>query len=397
MIELSTDEVIMNNAVVPFSESSRPDLYVALIMEDGTFQRGPITLKKDERYKVTLVNPGEALPDVQYAIETTKGASFVGGGCDGNRRTHGRLSDVTPHELVVENTDQEIRVMAAWAGGHEAVQLTEELVFRPPNNNANDEKPAAEEKQPEEPKKHEEVIGIQVVEKHEPHDVNVERKNQELPAAENAHKDALEAELNVLKEEVKDIGKNHADIQDKVHNTIQRAKNHYDTNRQEDADRIQRLKDEKHGEDHDGTDKHSETIQRFKDSYREKHKEDEVKAKEHEMRKAEDPKHRETIKRFKEEFKKKHGIAEKKMLNHGEAGSKVLKRMHDAMRKDLTRRQPPRSFVQRLKGQYAQHDIESPFNMRSYVYGLIFFIVANVSILQLCLCLGKREKGHRHE
>jgi len=417
MVELSTDEVIMNHVVVPWTSSSRQDLYVALVVKDDTtFTRGPITLEKDKNYKVTLVNPGDALlVDVQYAIEVSEGASFVNGACEGNRRTHGRLSDGTGHELVIINTEKEFRVVAAWAGGHEAVQLTEELVFLP----ANSEKGVIEEE------KNEQVIGVQVVEKHEPHDVDaakveevnvVERRENENPtnnttkdviAAEDAHKDALDAELQVLKDQVKDLGENHEDIQDKTHNAMQRAKQHYDDHHKEkqtidtpNADRIQRFKDsykEKHGDV--GDDKHGETIKRFKDAYKEKHANN-VKVKEEVMRTVENPeKHQDVIKRFKEEFRKKHGIADKKILKNSKDGGELFKRMQDAMnaRGDVSRRQPPLSLVERVKRRYAQEEEESPVRMQNYIYGVVFFVMANICILQLCIWIGKRDKGRRHE
>lgn len=441
MIEFDPEEVIMNNAVVPFDSSSRPDLHVAVILDGTTLARGTITLHNNTKYKVTLVNPGDALPDVQYALETSEGASFVGGGCDSNKRTHGRLSDSTGHELILESLEKEIRVVAAWAGGHEAVQLTDALVFVPASGNDKKDDEVVEKKQEQEQKK-EEVIGVQVVEKHGPHDVKdekvqetnvtVERKEkekaaaektndqqQQVNAAEEAHKEDLDAEIQVLKDEVRDLGKNHEDIQGKVssHETIKRATQHYkdrqekhqnspnanDTNHQ---DRIQRFKDDykqKHGDKQGDTDKHQETIKRFKDAYAANHADQVKAAKEKIQRKVEDSsQHQETIKRFKDEFRKKHGIPDKKILHEGEARGEVLKRMHDAMYKrgdneEVTRRQPPQSFVERVKRRYLRQE-ESPVTMRNYSYGLLFFVVANISILQLCIWIGKRrDKGRRHE
>ena len=143
LLELSSEEVIMNNRVVPHSESSRPDLYVAVIgSKDGTndelsttpFSRGPILISSENdktlTYLVKLINPGQDIPDLQYAMETTDGATFKGGGCNG-KRSHGRLQDDVGLELTIHSTKNEIRVWAGWATNHEAVHLTQELVFTP--------------------------------------------------------------------------------------------------------------------------------------------------------------------------------------------------------------------------------------------------------------------------
>ena len=422
MVELSTDEVIMNNAVVPHAESSRPDLYVAVLGTDGAPQRGPIPLSK-KTYTVALINPGDALPDVQYAIETTEGASFVGGGCEGNRRTHGRLTNDSGRDLVIYSLDKEIRVVAAWAGGHEAVQLTEELVFVP------DMKQQFLEDRKEEKV---EVEGIQVVEKDEPHDVEAVKvdevgifkqpkegeKAAELAAveeetadepAEDAHKAALDAEIQVLREEVHELGKENEperNKEEKQKETIdlQNKKNELDDTQK---DRIQRFKDiykQRHGDKRRDEEKHNETIKRFKDAYKERHVGE--KEKEKIRPKAEDGSLREAaIKRFKEAYKKKHGTEDK--LHHHEPQREVLKRKEDLMKKkiqdalhhrsngDVTwRKHTPISFVERVKRRYHKGD-DNPVDMRYYLYGVIFFVVANVTILQLCFWLGKRDKGRR--
>jgi hypothetical protein len=68
------------------------------------YKKDDMVLTPDQKeYQVTLVNLGEALVDVQYALETTEGASFVDGACDSKRRTHGRLSNHTKHTLVIDS------------------------------------------------------------------------------------------------------------------------------------------------------------------------------------------------------------------------------------------------------------------------------------------------------
>ena len=80
---------------------SRPDLYVAVILDgNDTITRTHYVETNNINYKVTLVNPGDAFPDVQYALERARVLPFVGGGCKGQRRAHARLSDTTGHELI---------------------------------------------------------------------------------------------------------------------------------------------------------------------------------------------------------------------------------------------------------------------------------------------------------
>lgn len=108
--------------------------------------------------------------------------------------------------------------MAGWAGGHEAVQLTQALVLKPDNiHDENKDAPAADKEE-----KIGHFLGVQVVDKHEPNDVDArkveeadviahheetediasDKKDKPANAAEDAHKDALNEEIKVFKEDV---------------------------------------------------------------------------------------------------------------------------------------------------------------------------------------------------
>lgn len=61
--------------------------------------------------------------------------------------------------------------MAGWAGGHEAVQLTQALVLKPDNiHDENKDAPAADKEE-----KIGHFLGVQVVDKHEPNDVDARK------------------------------------------------------------------------------------------------------------------------------------------------------------------------------------------------------------------------------
>jgi hypothetical protein len=400
-----------------WQDSSRQDLYVAIVTNDGVYTKDDIVLSLDiKEYKVTVVNPGEALVDVQYALETTKGASFVDGGCDGKRRTHGRLSDKTQHTLVIDSIQQDIQIVAGWAGGHEAVQLTQALVMKPANvDNTKDATDAADKQE-----KSGHVLGVQVVDKHEPKDVDArkveeadvivgqarheekkdiaadaDKNDKPANAAEDAHKNALNEEIKILKD---DVGKLKASNQEEKgvvkDEMVQEPIRQKDSNVQAtdaDKERIARFKREyaKKHEKPKGDIKHGEAVQRFKDAYAAKHGKLDEKAN------AEEVKHADIIKRFKESFKEKHGNQDKKRY-HNTAGN-VLKHMHESMRHDVTRRKGNPSFAERVKRRYNDPDEQSLFEMSSYVYGIIFFVLANVCIIQVCLQIAKQDKGRRHE
>lgn len=395
-----------------WQDSSRQDLYVAVVNTDGTYTKENIVLTPDKKeYKVTVINPGEALVDVQYVLETTDSASFADGGCEGKRRTHGRLSDNTKHTLVIDSIEQEIRIVAGWAGGHEAVQLTEALVLKPANKNDKTGDASATDKE----EKNGHVLGVQVVEKHEPKDVDArkleegdlvvgqahEKKETSVAgnkddkpanAAKDAHKNALDEEIKVLKDDVDKLKESSHEengvVKDKK---VQKRKDSNIQANETNKERIARFKQEyaKKHEQPKGDIKHGDAIRRFKDSYAAKHDTLSEKAN------AEGFKHADIVKRFKENFKEKHGTRDKKG-NYKSTGN-VLKHMQDAMKNDVTRRKGKVSFVERVKRRYSDTEDQSLFEMSSYIYGLVFFVLATVCMIQMCLQLAKQDKGRRHE
>jgi hypothetical protein len=150
--------------------------------------------------------------------------SFVGdGGCDGKRRTQGRLTDKTQHTLVIDSIQQEIQIIAGWAGGHELVQLTQALVLKPAKVDMANDATAMDKQE----KSGQHVLGVQIMDKYEPKDVDARKveeagvingqarheekkdiaaaanKNDKpANAAKDADKNALNEEIKVLKDDV---------------------------------------------------------------------------------------------------------------------------------------------------------------------------------------------------
>jgi hypothetical protein len=264
------------------------------------------------------------------------------------------------------------------------------------------------------------VLGVQVVDKYEPKDVdarkveeadvivgqahNEEKKDiaaaadkndKPANAAEDAHKNALNEEIKFLKEDVDKLKESNQEEKGVVKDEkVQEPIRQKDSNVQAtdaDKERIARFKREyaKNHEKPKGDIKYGEAVQRFKDSYAAKH------GKRDEQANSEEVKHADIIKRFKESFKEKHGNQDKKR-DHNTAGN-VLKHMHESMRHDVTRRKGNPSLAERVKRRYNDSDEQSLFEMSSYIYGLVFFVLANVCIIQVCLQIAKQDKGRRHE
>jgi len=85
-----------------------------------------------------MIVPEGGPSDVQYAIDTTEGGIFTSSsaGCDGKRDSSRVRNDPgVEFQLKQQNNNNDdnspIHVWAGWATGHEAVQLTDVLTFRP--------------------------------------------------------------------------------------------------------------------------------------------------------------------------------------------------------------------------------------------------------------------------
>ena len=164
--DLLPGEVIMNAAVVPYSESTHPDiaLHVYSATEEGGMIMEPTRQIHNNVYHYVYEQEGpradyvlklhipesdsSSLGDLQYVVDVSESspAKFSGGnrGCD-NRRAYGkpkvdavRLRIDFDGEAADEvDPGEEVVVWAGWATGHEAVQLTESVVFRQKRKESN--------------------------------------------------------------------------------------------------------------------------------------------------------------------------------------------------------------------------------------------------------------------
>ena len=142
MTDLSTDEVIMNNPVVPFSDSPHPDIALGWkhVVGGGGGDEGQ-TMHTDKEIVIKevpfslrfylVVPPDSGARDVQYVVETTvqPGVYFENGGCDDKRRVGGKVFGDRGNVWHVEQMPTKpIEIWAGWATGHEAVKLTDKII-----------------------------------------------------------------------------------------------------------------------------------------------------------------------------------------------------------------------------------------------------------------------------
>ena len=146
MTDLSTDEVIMNEEVIPPEESDFPKMHLAVLddnenpIDKTTFEYEPSA----KTIQIAFVNPyttDEFYDDLQFVVEIegptedSRTAEFVSGeaiGCDNNKRASGRLlSNQAAMTLQINDPTAKLRLWGGWATGHNAVRLTPELILEP--------------------------------------------------------------------------------------------------------------------------------------------------------------------------------------------------------------------------------------------------------------------------
>jgi hypothetical protein len=179
MTELSTDEVIMNYPVKSHAETDDPEMKIVLVEPSDettndhknknaaivlSYVHPIVTLQRPTTQQQSVSSPTITIQlqvvttnpntdkDYQFAMDVIvppaeEGAAaptfpasavqFRNGGCEHRHRITGRRNDILTLELVPEqiimttnNDINNLRVVAGWAAGHEAVRLTMPLEFR---------------------------------------------------------------------------------------------------------------------------------------------------------------------------------------------------------------------------------------------------------------------------
>lgn len=146
MTDLSTDEVIMNEEVLPPEESDFPEMHLAVLDQNENPVQGT-TFEYDPSAKtiqIAFVNPyskSEFRDDLQFVVEIegptedSRAAEFITAesiGCDNNRRASGRLlSNQAAMVLQLNDPTAKLRLWGGWATGHNAVRLTPDLILEP--------------------------------------------------------------------------------------------------------------------------------------------------------------------------------------------------------------------------------------------------------------------------
>lgn len=139
MTELSTEEVIMNNAVKSPEDSDFPRMHLVVLDKSHNHLESPYHYSADETdISIAFVNPyseDEFSDDLQFVLEVEGPASFVGGGtigCDGDIRVAARLADYAGEVVLkIANPTAKVRVWGGWATGYNSVRLTQDLILEP--------------------------------------------------------------------------------------------------------------------------------------------------------------------------------------------------------------------------------------------------------------------------
>ena len=163
---LAANEIIMNNAVIPYSDSLEPNIYLNVspinneneIDATNANNANKKNAGPNSEYVVKFVVPeknDKSLADLQYVLELVNGAgkddtkddggdnvaakftsAHPGGGgigCEG-KRSHGKVNGQYVSAAIFTinsnaNDGDTIEIVGGWATGHEAVTLTEKVVL----------------------------------------------------------------------------------------------------------------------------------------------------------------------------------------------------------------------------------------------------------------------------
>jgi hypothetical protein len=125
-------EVIMNNRIIPSDQARYHGVKIEVKLAEDDHWLDSLEYHGDRTSTVTarLKVPPELSESsvVQYAMETSSGASFVRPKmCDG-RRSHG-MHYTDSVVLEISGSTETVELVAGYATGHEAVTLTETLVL----------------------------------------------------------------------------------------------------------------------------------------------------------------------------------------------------------------------------------------------------------------------------
>jgi len=135
-VDLDETEVIMNNPVLLAAEAPYK-VHVEVRLANDVTSAGEWTTE-GLTYPAgteTVVQARLRVPDelvghnVQYVMETSKGATFVPATTCKGERAHARsYHDIV--ELTVTDAEESVELVAGWASGHAAVSLTLKTVLQ---------------------------------------------------------------------------------------------------------------------------------------------------------------------------------------------------------------------------------------------------------------------------
>lgn len=372
--ELATDEVIMNSYVTAYEKSRDQDIVMAIKTKSGEILTdSPISITEvPVSFDFVVLNPNN-MDNVQYVMDTTPGAKFDFGTCEGNVRVTGRVGN--KHTLLIETIPENpIEVWAGWSTSHETVTLTNKFVLQ---KDAPAE-PAVEEIV-------EEVKELEEAEEHEREEVQ-----KDLGDDDEANVGDLEQQLDkmhadpALVKKMEKVFENHAQWKEK------------------DAARGLHL---------DNLDKYKEML---KDKPKLAHGNLDMDWKKVKERLNQDAKFKSKEQRvdMMNEHKRLMKERREKMMNdHPEGLSNGLKdlrnrdnkwkeRLQERKREMLKAKAPDpadaeEEEVPKRRARELYEEQESDIVLKEFLMGLLGVMIANWLVLQICLWNDKKKKGRR--
>jgi hypothetical protein len=396
--ELTTDEVIMNNYILPYSDSRDPAVTIAVLASDErTVLDSPITISKVPITVTMVVQNPNNLRDLQYVMDTTEGATFDRGVCDQKTRVTGRAGD--RHTLMIDKIPEKpIQVWAGWACSHEAVTLTNYFVFQKPDNDSMNEKGDSVQELVDQ------VIDLEEADEHEREVMDPELKDDDAANAGELEEELDQIHANeTMRQMMTDLFKNRAKWHEK---DIDKRLPHQNVEKYKDL--IQEKKIKPHNAHNPNV------MQHWDHNWEEVKKQlalqgklldgkDEINSKQKE--------HVRIMERRKERMMKENPIAmdhklkdlKPRMDHWKDRIREKLSMMKGKMKAPLPNDAEPEeggeeeeeenTIQRRVREIYEEQD--SDIVVKEFLVGLLGLLIANWLILQICLWYDKKHKGDR--
>jgi hypothetical protein len=127
-VGLDSSEVVMGSYIQEF-EKARTKLYIEVKAENEDEWKTEYTYSGPTKLQARLRVPDHLEENlIMFAMETSKGATFENGFCDGRRASGGRWD--AEETITIDGSADKVEVWAGWAGGYEQVSLTAKTLLK---------------------------------------------------------------------------------------------------------------------------------------------------------------------------------------------------------------------------------------------------------------------------